>query len=297
MSARTRLQIRRTGSGAYSSPPLFHASAKLQAPILQQYKTHPQLFMESRVTDQTMERIYNVVRYWMLRKNLPLDDLVAMLMSIHKKLNFVAYHEGAWWRIARKPACKVYKWRRQTVVFTATSRHLVNDASSATQSDGFRPRIISCAAINKGLKPGLRVLKWPHFGTRDSLSFEFDGTAREKPLCEDDLAEISGRLKAGEVWVPDVTQGNLAAHVGSNDAGDSKARAGPQTSIMDFLSQQQATAPGTPDTQSQKDRDAQSSQDKGEGNSTGEMLDSDTSSGTNTPVDTAGNVSSNPCCI
>ena len=152
-----------------------------------------------------------------------------MLTSIHKKLNLVAYHEGAWWRIARRPACKVYKWRRQTVVFTATSQHLVNDASSATQSDGFRPRIVSCAASNKGLKPGPRVLEWPHFGTRDSLSLEFEGAARERPLCEDDLAEIVGRLRAGEVWVPDATQGNPAPHAGPNDAGDSRARAGPQT--------------------------------------------------------------------
>ena len=259
MSSRTRSQVKKSGSGAYKSPPLFHRSVQSQAPILQQYKIHPQLFIERKVTEQTMEKIYFIVRYWILSEDCSPNELMNMLLSIHKSLTFVAFEDGAWWRLARKPAGKIYKWWKQTIVFASNCQHLVNDVSETTKGDRFRPNIISCAVYNKGLQVGFRVLKWPHFGTQNSLKFNFDGSERHSPLCQEDLRGLVEDLKAVEVATPlslttseeRAQQVSLIRNSDLNDMHKSQQNSDTQTTILDFISQQpQATQSTSQNTES-----------------------------------------------
>lgn len=307
MAARTRSQVKRKSSSAYSSPPLFHKSAQLQTSILQQYQAHPKLFIERKIKEETMEKIYKLVQYWMLKENLLLSSLAKMLEGIHKELNFVAFHDGAWWKMGRKVSQTPYKWRKQTVIFDSNGRHLINDVLETTLNDSFKPNVISCAIYSKGESPGLRVMKWPHFGTSESLRYDFDGTEKEMPLCQEDLKKITEELKAWGIPTPEelVWHTQDASQPTNSNPGSNAtnmSQSGPeldtQTSILDYFSSQSQPvasttqdappAPIQPSTQDTGDQVSQETQSATEEPPAEEVHQSTDGEGLNTPVSAVG---------
>ena len=94
MSARTRAQTRNTGYNAFSSSILFHETATNRTDLLGQFRDRPKLFLMWKITDRTMEKVYLIVQFRMLGKNLSPGDLAAMLSGVDKRFTFVAFEKG-----------------------------------------------------------------------------------------------------------------------------------------------------------------------------------------------------------
>lgn len=200
MSGGTRSQSRRVKPSSYSSSILFHKTATQRAELLNQFREHESLFIERKFTDETMEKVYLIVQFWMLNKNLSPGELATMLCSVDKKATFAAFKEGKWWRICKeRTGARSCNWRMQRIVPGDKYLHLSTDIAGVTMDDSFIPKTIGLAAVSAG---GTRISKWPFFGTDKVLMFGYDGTEFDKPLGPDDEAELRARLVEEGIAVP-----------------------------------------------------------------------------------------------
>lgn len=201
MSARTRAQTRSTGHNAFCSPISFHQTATTRSDLLRQFTERPGLFLESRISEEMMERVYLVIQLKMRTPGMTLEDLASMLASIHKSFEFITLRRVVWWRICRGTAGRRgYKWRRQSIIMATSGEQISTDMAAATLKDSFMPETIGLSGRKSG---GRKVLKWPFFGPEKALQMAYDGTPYEKPLGPEDGEALRLRLREKGVWVPD----------------------------------------------------------------------------------------------